>query len=54
MELLHRQGADLNASWKGSRSLHLLLQETPHAEAQPSPGRLACLDWLVVHGVDGE
>ena len=44
LELLHRNGADLNAMWRGYRPLHSLLQEDPHAAAgKPSKERLACL-----------
>jgi ankyrin repeat protein len=55
LELLHRNGADLNASWRGYRPLHALLQEDPHAAGgKPSAERLACLDWLLEHGADPE
>jgi len=54
-ELLVRNGADLNAIWRGYRPLHSLLQEDPHATAgKPSPERLACLEWLLAHGADPE
>ena len=55
IELLHRSGADLNASWRGYRPLHALLQEDPHASSgKPSAERLACLGWLLEHGADPE
>ena len=50
----HKHGADLNASWKNYRALHSLLQEEPHGVSSPDAGRLACLDWLLVHGADPE
>ena len=54
-DLLVRNGADLNAIWRGYRPLHSLLQEDPHAAAgKPSAQRLACLDWLLSHGADPE
>lgn len=54
-ELLHKNGADLNAIWRGYRPLHALLQEDPHAAAgKPSPERVACLNWLLEHGADPE
>lgn len=53
--LLHRNGADLNASYRNYRPLHSLLQQDPHAEGgQPSRERLACLDWLLANGADPE
>jgi len=55
LELLHRNGADLNGFWRGYRALHALLQEDPHAAAgKPTAERLACLDWLLEHGADPE
>lgn len=55
LALLHKNGADLNGSWRGYRPLHALLQEDPHAAAgKPSGERLACLDWLLDHGADPE
>jgi ankyrin repeat protein len=54
-ELLQKNGADLNAIWRGYRPLHALLQEDAHAAAgKPTPERLACLDWLLQHGADPE
>jgi len=53
--LLQKNGADLNAVWRGYRPLHALLQEDPHAAAgKPTPERLACLDWLLDNGADPE
>ena len=55
IELLHRNGADLNAASRGYRPLHALLQEDPHATVgKPSAQRLACLDWMLKHGADPE
>lgn len=55
MELLHRNGADLNASWRGYRPLHALLQDEPHiAAGKPTTERLACLEWMLDHGADPE
>ncbi len=55
IQLLHQHGADLNASYRNYRPLHALLQEDAHAAAgQPSPERLACLDWMLEHGADPE
>ena len=53
--LLHQNGADLNATWRGYRPLHALLQEEPHAAAgKPTVKRLDCLEWLLQHGADPE
>lgn len=55
LDLLHRNGADLNGIWRGYRALHALLQEDAHAAGgKPTPERLACLDWLLDHGADPE
>jgi ankyrin repeat protein len=55
LKLLKRNGADLNASWRGYRPLHALIQEEPHAEAEQPPSfRLKCLEWLLAHGADPE
>jgi ankyrin repeat protein len=55
IELLCRAGADLNASYRNYRPLHVLLQEEPHADAsRPLRERLACLGWLLEHGADPE
>jgi len=52
---LQRNGADLNASYRNHRPLHVLLQEDPHGEGRrPSRERLACLDWLLANGADPE
>ncbi|MBS1824194.1 MAG: ankyrin repeat domain-containing protein [Acidobacteria bacterium] len=54
---LRKHGADLNASWRGYRALHALLQEEPHREekpAAPPQARLECLDWLLANGADPE
>lgn len=55
IELLHKNGADLNSVRRGYRPLHALLQEEPHAAAgKPPAERLACLEWLLKHGADPE
>lgn len=55
LELLRKNGADLNGLWRGYRALHALLQEDPHAAAgKPTAERLTCLDWLLEHGADPE
>ena len=32
LALLHKQGADLNAIWRGYRPMHAMIQEAPHAK----------------------
>ena len=56
LELLKKHGADLNASWRGYRPLHALIQEEPHpcGETKPSQERLSCLRWLLQNGADPE
>jgi ankyrin repeat protein len=55
LELLARAGADLNASFRGYRPLHSLIQESPHGErAAPTAERVRCLRWLLSHGADPE
>jgi ankyrin repeat protein len=54
LALLKKSGADLNAIWRGYRPLHSLIQERPHADAKPTPERLACLEWLLANGADPE
>jgi ankyrin repeat protein len=55
VEYLARQGADLNAAWRGYRPLHNLIQTHPHdAGREPSGGRLKCLEWMLAHGADPE
>ncbi len=53
---LNKHGADLNATWRGYRALHALLQEEPHAADAKAPpqARLECLDWLIANGADPE
>ena len=52
---LVKAGADVNASWRGYRALHALIQEEPHAAAAPaSKERCATLEWLLEHGADPE
>lgn len=55
LKLLARRGANLNASWRGYRPLHALIQEEPHAAvSKPERRRLKCLEWLLGHGADPE
>jgi ankyrin repeat protein len=54
LELLVRNGADLNASYRNYRPLHALIQERPHHFEQTTPDRVACLKWLLKHGADPE
>lgn len=52
---LLREGADPNASWRGYRPLHALIQERPK-EGGPSPDRkrLEAMDILLAAGADPE
>jgi ankyrin repeat protein len=52
--VLKKNGADLNAGWRGYRALHNLIQERPHAGAKPTPERLKCFEWLLAKGADPE
>ena len=55
LELLCRNGADPNSSYRNYRPLHALMQEDSQAGAGvPSRERLACLRWLLEHGADPE
>jgi len=55
IELLVKNGADLNAAFRGYRPLHSLMQEDTHAATgKPSAARLVCLDWMLAHGADPE
>jgi ankyrin repeat protein len=59
LKLLAKAGADLNASWRGYRPLHALIQEKPHGDEIAKTGktpreRLAALDWLLSSGADPE
>ncbi len=55
LRLLKKGGADLNASWRGYRPLHALIQEDPHGDSDASPvARLKCLEWMLAHGADPE
>src|SRR5206468_2654431 len=55
LDLLERHGADWNASWRGYRPLHALIQERSQGErAAPSKGRLESLEFLLAHGADPE
>ncbi|HEU4387895.1 MAG TPA: ankyrin repeat domain-containing protein [Blastocatellia bacterium] len=53
--LLVRNGADINASARGYRPLHSLIQEKPHGErAEELRSRVACLKWMLARGADPE
>ncbi len=55
LEALLAKGADLNATWRGYRALHALIQEDPHAQGvRAATARLPCLEWLLEHGADPE
>jgi ankyrin repeat protein len=56
IQLLRRNGSNLNASYKKYSALNNLIQENPHAAAdgQADPERLACLTWLLEQGADPE
>lgn len=55
LALLLRHGADLNASWRGYRALHGLIQEKPHASLEGvEASRVACLKWMLEKGADPE
>lgn len=55
LRVLVRRGADINASWRGYRALHAVIQAEPHEQSyEPTRERLACLDWLLEHGADPE
>jgi ankyrin repeat protein len=55
LELLHREGADPNASYRNYRPLHALIQAELRIDGgKPDRERLACLEWLVQHGADPE
>ena len=54
-ELLLKNGADLNASWRGYRPLHALIQEAPHKHhGAPAAQRVSCLKWMLAKGADPE
>jgi hypothetical protein len=52
--LLADHGADFNASARGYRPLHALIQEKPRGAADSTATRASCLEWLVAHGADPE
>lgn len=55
LEELLRAGADLNGVWRGYRALHALIQENPHRDKPGAPpARVACLKWLLKHGVNAD
>jgi len=48
-------GGDINASYRGYRGLHALIQTKPHARATaPSSQQLACFQWMLKNGADPE
>ena len=56
LELLHRNGADLNGSYRNYRPLHNVIQAEPHAvsDSKDDAARIECLNWLLEHGADPE
>jgi ankyrin repeat protein len=54
LDALLRAGGDPNASFKGYRPLHSLIQEKPHEGGSSTPERVACVAWLVGKGADPE
>ena len=57
VELLHKHGADLNASNRNYRPLHNVIQGEPNPHSggmEPTAARRACLEWLLDHGADPE
>jgi hypothetical protein len=54
LALLHKHGGDLNSSYRNYRAIHSLIQEKPHEGGSSTPKRVACLEWLLAHGVDPE
>jgi ankyrin repeat protein len=56
IQLLHRNGSGVNASFRKYSALSNLIQENPHAAAdgRADPERLACLAWLLENGADPE
>jgi ankyrin repeat protein len=55
LELLLKNGANPNASWRGYRPLHSLIQEAPHKGHDMAPAsRVSCLKWLLKKGADPE
>jgi ankyrin repeat protein len=56
IQLLRRNGSDLNATYKNYCALSNLIQESPHAAAdgKADPERLACLTWMLENGADPE
>ncbi len=54
LRLLHRAGADVNASWKNYRPLHNVIHAESHENKTSAKDGRACLDWLLKHGADPE
>jgi len=55
IEVLLKNGADLNAISRGYRALHSLIQEAPHKGHDPATAsRISCLRWLLARGADPE
>jgi ankyrin repeat protein len=47
-------GGDPNASFKGYRPLHALIQEKPHEGGSSTPARVKCVAWMLARGADPE
>ncbi|MEK6300938.1 MAG: hypothetical protein AABO41_09475 [Acidobacteriota bacterium] len=55
IDLLLKNGADVNAMSRGYRALHSLIQEAPHKGHDPATAlRVSCLRWLLKKGADPE
>ena len=55
LDLLLKNGADLNAPWRGYRAIQALIQEAPHKDREtPTIQRVSCLNWLLSKGADPE
>ncbi len=55
LEALIEAGGDINATYRGYRGLHALIQTKPHADAAaPSAAQLTCFRWMLAHGADPE
>ncbi len=54
LRLLHRAGADVNASWKNYRPLHNVIHAESHENKTSAKDGRACLDWLLKHGANPE
>lgn len=54
LKTLVASGGDVNASWRGYRPLHAVIQEEPHATSTCGAERIDCLKWLLSRGADPE